>query len=101
MIEVYRARHMADAEILKDVLLRAGVPATVLDSPGWETAAASVWILRSEDLALAEAIVTKHRRPASGSPAGAPWTCCTCSVENEPLFDQCWNCGRARCSRGT
>jgi len=99
---IYVARHDADAEIVKDLLLHAGIEAHVVpvDSTRLRFATLAVWVARDGDVDRARAILAEHDQ-APLSNAYWSWRCAECGEDIEEQFDRCWNCGASRRDGGT
>lgn len=54
-----------------------------------------LWVVRSEDHAIAERLV-KETVDALAHPSGGPWRCPDCGENLEAQFDVCWRCGTPR-----
>lgn len=98
-ISVHVAQTPALAEMLKDLLLDHGIPASVapaLHVTGWQEAdPTEVWIADENDLERAQEIVREFAAGPS-EPAGWGWRCPKCGEEVEPQFTACWKCGASR-----
>lgn len=94
---IYIALHGADAEIVKDLLVREGIEARVVpvDSTRLRFASLAVWVARDEDVDRARAILAEHRQEPLSN-AFWSWRCLRCGEDIEEQFSECWNCGAAR-----
>lgn len=97
-VRVYRARDLADAQFVYDLLRQDGIPVeqrgTNLSglAGGIPIADAmpTLWVVpHNERRALA--LIRELEQPA----AGGPWRC-RCGEENDAAFGSCWSCGRDR-----
>jgi len=86
------------AYLLRDLLLRHGVPARVLNEHVQgavgelppEAALLQVWIDRCADRGRARELLARHERERAQT--GVRW-CRSCGEENPPAFELCWRCG--------
>ena len=51
-----------------------------------------LWVLRDDDLARAQRLLTEIEAASTPAP---DWRCANCGESNEGQFAACWSCGRA------
>ena len=102
MTKVHSAPHPFELENLRHLLEVEGIQSEVRtpflgaargDIPATECWS-ELWVLDDDDAARARDLIRTAGEPSG--PAGTIWTCRGCREENEPQFDACWQCGRAR-----
>lgn len=94
MHTIYQSTLLADAALVRDMLVQNGIDAQVVegDSPYPGTVYTEVWV-RDEDRARARALVDElAARPVRDS----DWNCRGCRESNPGEFEVCWSCGAER-----
>jgi hypothetical protein len=104
MRQVYRARAVPEAHLVKGYLESAGITVVVsgediaglqgLLPVGSETSPA-VWVA-DQDYTQAEALVATFLQEPSALAGATHWRCPTCGEDLEPQFTECWQCGTSR-----
>ncbi len=103
MKRLYRAAHLPEAELLKDRLLDAGIPAVV--KGGLLTGilgeipvdiTPEVWIENEADWARAQAVVRDYEAALRRERPPPSWTCPRCAAEVDGELGLCWRCGAPR-----
>ena len=110
MNQVYSARDLMEANLVRDLLEREGIEAVVLGAalgfgrgglPFTADTLPSVWV-KPEDVEKALPIVDRHEagyfedeRDESIDPP-PPWICPNCGEEIEDHFTDCWKCQTPR-----
>jgi hypothetical protein len=101
--QVYEARNLPEAELIKSLLQSEGIAGTVQTGPleaafgeltGNAETLPSVWV-NDPDFNKATQIIEefKQRPPAQAS---SKWTCPTCGEVLEGQFSSCWKCNTQR-----
>lgn len=103
MKRVYRAAHLLEAELVKDLLLDAGISAHVhgalLTGAMGELpvdTTPEVWIEDDDRYQSARAVVAEYEARLRAEQIRAPWTCPRCGETVDGELDLCWSCGEAR-----
>jgi hypothetical protein len=99
-VEVYAARDLADAYIVREMLAEAGVEATVMGEPLGMVAGKvpplgvtpRIWV-RGEDADRARPLIEQHRQRAATRGSDGPF-CYHCGEPVLPLAAECPNCGK-------
>lgn len=98
MKRVYRAENAFDAQLVRDLLLEAGIAAevhgTMLTGAVGELPAdnkAGVWIADADLYEWARQVIRRYENAAHES---ADWHCTHCGETNAGTFETCWHCGR-------
>jgi hypothetical protein len=102
MKQVYVARSVTDAHLVRGVLEAEGIAATVrgefLAGGIGELPAdvCGVWILDDALAARAGEVLEEVWRGQRAAHSAGPWTCPGCGERLEGQFTDCWRCGAAR-----
>jgi len=103
MKRVYRAAHLMEAELLKDLLADAGITAHVHGGPLTGAlgelpvdATPEVWIEDDARYEAARAVVAEYEARLRDDHAAPPWTCPRCGETVDGELDLCWSCGTPR-----
>jgi len=102
MKQVYVARSVTDAHLVRGVLEAEGIAAMVrgefLAGGIGELPAdvCGVWILDDALAARASQVLEEVWRGRRASGSAGPWTCPGCGEPLEGQFTDCWRCGAAR-----
>ncbi len=96
--EVYVGRDLTAAALLDNLLKSAGIDTVIAPPRAGSRTARSVYVLESDQLDRARAIVAQFVR---GEPLVDPrsirsWRCPVCNELIEGQYDVCWKCGRAK-----
>ncbi len=94
---VFSSPDTAELELLKNVLLKAGIRAVevnqqlsqVLPSVPFQ---AELWV-EEVDYTEAAALMAEWQKPSA---TGTPWVCPRCGEKLENQFSKCWKCGTRR-----
>jgi hypothetical protein len=97
MIPVYRARHLAEAQLLVEHLERQGIETYICnqDLLGTELSTLvlpEVCVLEDGDFERARAISLEYESLLRQEVTGDDRPCPHCRVENPPNFESCWSC---------
>lgn len=107
MIEVYTARDVVDARLMKELLESRGLRAVARGEPlnilgihiPLGRVFPSVWV-EEGDFERARQIVDDFQRSLErereAEAEAGPWTCPECGEELEGQFRECWNCQTPR-----
>lgn len=94
---IYSAPNLPEAYLVRDLLVRAGIPAHVFNQHAmgamgevaFGAAYPQVWIVQTHQEPHARAVLADYEtRPASAVVKACP----ACGEENPAEFDLCWNC---------
>lgn len=102
MFPVYVAQSLADAELLRVQLQRAGIQSRLrnefLQGALGElpvNLSPEVCVLRERDFEPAREVVAEFERSLR-APAESDWTCRSCGEDNPGNFELCWRCREDR-----
>lgn len=102
--QVYEARNLPEAELVKGLLESEGIPSTVQagaleaafgELTGNAETLPSVWV-DDPDLAKAAQIIDEFKQRPPASQASSKWTCPKCGEVLEGQFSSCWKCNTQR-----
>ncbi len=106
MRQVFVAKHIAEAHLVRGFLEAEGIHAEVRgdalygargETPVTPETCPSVWVL--DDGQAPRALLLVRRFERGDEPAavqGEPWRCPKCGEVAEPQFTECWQCGTGR-----
>lgn len=97
-VRIYRALHLADAQLVQDLLEQDGIPVetrgtSLMGLAGGipiADAMPTLWVV-PHNADRARALIEALDQPAEAG----PWTC-RCGEDNDATFGSCWSCGRDR-----
>jgi hypothetical protein len=96
--EVYNARNVAEASLMKQMLEAEGIWAEIINASLQNAVGDLPYLaisprvrVRREDYARARELVIAQVEKGKGPP-GEDWICPRCNEANGPAFDFCWNC---------
>jgi hypothetical protein len=97
-VRIYRAQHLADAQLVQDLLEQDGIPVetrgiSLMGLAGGipiADAMPTLWVV-PHNVDRAQALIAALEQPTEAS----PWTC-GCGEDNDATFGSCWSCGRDR-----
>jgi hypothetical protein len=96
MFLVYRAKHLAEAQLLVEHLERQGIETYICnqDLLGTELAFAlpEVCVLDEADIDRARAISMEYEGLLQQEVVGEERPCPRCHQQNPPNFETCWSC---------
>jgi hypothetical protein len=97
MFQVYRARHLAEAQLLVEHLERQGIDTYIRnqDLIGTELSGVvlpEVCVLDEKDFERARAISVEYENMLRAEVVGDDRPCPNCRAENPPNFETCWSC---------
>lgn len=97
MFPVYRAKHLAEAQLLVEHLERQGIRTYICnqDLLGTELVAVAwpeVCVLEEEDAERARSISLEYESLLQQEVVGEDRPCPRCRQENPPNFQTCWSC---------
>jgi hypothetical protein len=100
MIPVYRARHLAEAQLLVEHLERQGIETYIRnqDLLGTELSTVvlpEVCVLEERDFERARTISLEYESLLREEVIGEDRPCPRCRAENPPNFETCWSCREA------
>ena len=99
MLKLYDATNLTEAQLLLDLLTRAGIEAQILNSFAqgatgeipFGQAYPEIWLQNQDDWSRARKIVMEYET----TPATADWIYCRhCGERNPANFELCWYCGK-------
>jgi tartrate dehydratase beta subunit/fumarate hydratase class I family protein len=98
-VRIYRARDLADAQLVADLLRHDGLPVEVRGQSLAGLAGAipiadampTLWV-SPHNVGRARGLIAQVHAAAA---VGTAWVC-ACGEENEAAFGSCWSCGRDR-----
>jgi len=104
MKQVYSARDLLEAQLLKDFISDHGVEVLIkgellMGAIGEIPAdtAPTIWVLNDDDYESARKLVSVFEgRDKTVNPELTVWKCLDCDELMEPQFSQCWHCGNPR-----
>lgn len=98
MKKIYSAGNLQEAYLVRDLLIQAGVPATIFNEHAmaamgempFTSAYPQVWIEQPHQEQHARAVIADYeKRPVRS----APRTCASCGEASPGEFELCWSCG--------
>jgi ribosomal protein S14 len=101
MDRLYRAKDLAEAHLLRDLLEEDGLHACIVNENLASLAGElpfglifpEVWITDSRDLFMARAVLKDYLQ-RKGAPDRGERRCVACGEESPGNFDLCWSCRR-------
>jgi Putative prokaryotic signal transducing protein len=98
-VSVFKALNVAEAHLVKDLLLQEGIEATVTDEheplAGLSIVPPDVMV-RIEDEPHAREIVADYLRRRETKDIAPDWTCPNCGEQVPATFELCFRCGASR-----
>jgi hypothetical protein len=99
---IYKAQNVTEAHFVKDLLLQAGIDATVTDEheplAGLSIVPPDVMV-RQSDESHAKEIIADYVRGRNKTDSAPDWTCPNCNEQNPDTFAICFQCGASRAGR--
>lgn len=104
MRQVYTARSVPEAHLVKGYLESAGITAAISGEtlvglqgllPIGDETSPLVYVI-DQEFEQAEALIVTFLEEQSALAGAARWRCPNCGEELEPQFTECWQCGASR-----
>jgi hypothetical protein len=99
MRKVFTSIEMPETVLVRDALLRQGIPASIQNVnsslsavPGFR-APAEVWVDSDGDADEARAIVKETLSRIDSESSDESWSCVACGEQSPGPFETCWSCG--------
>jgi len=102
--EIYRARNVAEAELVSQALNAEGIRTQVINSAlqnavgdlPYLSVSPRVWVLEADAERALSLIRNRFQDAEQAAEQRAEWTCPRCAEVNGSAFDFCWKCAASR-----